>query len=121
MEEQPGVIVKNLAEAQTEAIGQINRQVLFQPATDGNKNLKFAVAMAPPGAKSAVHSHPGDEVALTLSGSATLRVGDREYPVQKGTAVLIRPGVEHSVENSGDEDWVVVSAYCDDCFLLNKG
>jgi len=84
MEEQPGVIVKNLAEAQTEAIGQINRQVLFQPATDGNKNLKFAVAMAPPGAKSAVHSHPGDEVALTLSGSATLRVGDRRlcFPEQ---------------------------------------
>ena len=114
------IIIKDSETIESHDIDGIKRKILFTPTIDGNRHLRFALTEVAPGSVAPLHSHPGDEVALTLSGSATLFVDGQEYEVREGTAVLLPPGVEHSASNTGSENWIVVSAYCDECPLLKK-
>lgn len=95
------------------------QKVLFSPAGRGEGFLKLAVTTGRKGAQSTAHSHPRDEVTLTLRGEAILRAGGAEYHLTEGTAVRLPPGLEHTVEVISDE-WVVVAAYCDECTLCQQ-
>lgn len=93
-----------------------SQKVLFSPAARGEGFIKLSVTTGRKGAKSTAHSHPRDEVTLTLKGEAVLRAGGQEYRMTEGTAVRLPPGLDHTVEVISDE-WVVVAAYCDECML----
>lgn len=93
-----------------------SQKVLFSPAARGEGFLKLTVTTGQRGARSRPHSHPRDEVTLTLKGRAVLRAGGAEYEMVEGTALRLPPGLEHEVEVLSDE-WVVVAAYCDECML----
>ncbi|WP_024587146.1 cupin domain-containing protein [Aliihoeflea sp. 2WW] len=92
------------------------QKVLFSPKERGEGFIKFAVTTGKRGAKSVAHSHPRDEVTLTLKGEAILRANGKEYHLREGSAVRLPPGLDHTVEVVSDE-WVVVAAYCDECSL----
>ena len=92
------------------------QKVLFSPAQRGEGFIKLSVTTGKKGAKSTAHSHPRDEVTLTLKGEAILRAGGEEYHMIEGTAMRLPPGLDHTVEVISDE-WVVVAAYCDECML----
>lgn len=92
------------------------QKVLFSPKERGEGFIKFAVTTGKRGAKSVSHSHPRDEVTLTLKGEAVLRAGGKEYFLREGSAVRLPPGLDHTVEVISDE-WIVVAAYCDECAL----
>ena len=108
--------VVHLDNIAAEALFDFQRQVIFSPAERGEGFIKFAVVRGKKGATSQPHVHPRDEVTLTLEGEAELRVGEDRYRLTPGSAVRIPPGVSHVVEVISDE-WVVVSAYCDECML----
>ena len=55
------------------------QKVLFSPAQRGEGFIKLSVTTGKKGAKSTAHSHPRDEVTLTLKGEAILRAGGEEY------------------------------------------
>lgn len=93
-----------------------SQKVLFSPAARGEGFIKLSVTTGKKGAKSTAHSHPRDEVTLTLKGEAILRADGKEYRMTEGTAVRLPPGLDHTVEVISDE-WVVVAAYCDECML----
>ena len=120
MKIQKTITIKDSKRVEVDDIDGIKRKILFTPTKDGNRHLRFALTEIPPGSVAPPHSHPGDEVALTLNGSATLFVDGQEYEVSEGTAVLLPPGVEHSAKNTGPVNWIVVSAYCDECPLVKK-
>ncbi len=108
--------VKNVASVEPVQLFDFSQQVLFSPAQRGEGFIKFALTTGRKGAKSVAHSHPRDEVTLTLKGRAVLRAGGEEYEMTEGTAVRLPPGLDHEVEVLSDE-WVVIAAYCDECSL----
>ena len=93
-----------------------DQRVLFSPAVRGEGFIKLSVTTGKKGARSTPHSHPRDEVTLTLSGEAVLRANGKKFFMKPGTALRLPPGCMHEVEVLSDE-WTVVAAYCDECQL----
>lgn len=99
-----------------EDLYDFKQKLIFSPARRGEGFIKFAVTTGYKGARSVPHSHPRDEIAMTLKGEAVLRAGGESYPMKEGIAVRLPPGLVHQVEVLSEE-WVVVAAYCDECML----
>ena len=108
--------ITEVASVEPVQLFDFTQKVLFSPAARGEGFIKLSVTTGRKGAKSTAHSHPRDEVTLTLKGEAILRAGGEEYHMTEGTAVRLPPGLDHTVEVNSDE-WVVVAAYCDECML----
>lgn len=108
--------IMEVASVEPVQLYDFSQKVLFSPAARGEGFIKLTVTTGRKGAKSTAHSHPRDEVTLTLKGEAVLRAGGVEYHMTEGTAVRLPPGLDHTVEVLSDE-WVVVAAYCDECSL----
>lgn len=120
MQQTQDPVLRRLDDVVPEDLYGFKRRVFFSPTTVGSKYMKFAIVHGRPGAKSVPHTHPGGEVALTLKGSAHLTANGRRHQLGAGTAVSVPPGVLHPAESVGDEDWVVVTAYCDECPLIRQ-
>lgn len=97
-----------------------SQKVMFSPAARGEGFIRLTVTTGKKGARSMPHSHPRDEVTLTLSGEAVLRANGKEYCMTAGTALRLPPGCIHEVEVLSEE-WTVVAAYCDECMLCRPG
>ena len=108
--------ITQVASVEPVQLYDFSQKVLFSPAARGEGFIKLTVTTGRKGARSTAHSHPRDEVTLTLKGAAILRAGGEEYHMTEGTAVRLPPGLDHTVEVISDE-WVVVAAYCDECSL----
>jgi quercetin dioxygenase-like cupin family protein len=54
-----------------------------------------------PGGHTPKHSHAHEHEAFILEGSGVVLGGDREQPVQPGTAVYIPPNQMHQFRNTG--------------------
>lgn len=111
---QPEVV--DVSSIESEDLYDFKQKLVFSPARRGEGFIKFAVTTGYKGARSVPHSHPRDEIAMTLKGEAVLRAGGKSYPMKEGFAVRLPPGLVHEVEVLSDE-WVVVAAYCDECML----
>jgi quercetin dioxygenase-like cupin family protein len=108
--------VKQLEDIAPVQLFDFSQKVLFSPKERGEGFIKLAVTTGRRGARSVPHSHPRDEVTMTLSGEAVLRSNGREFFMKPGTALRLPPGVVHEVEVLSEE-WVVIAAYCDECQL----
>jgi quercetin dioxygenase-like cupin family protein len=109
---------KTLADLPAEFFGQVFRQVIFSPSTTGNRLQKLAYVDVPPGAVGTAHVHLGEEVVYTLKGTAILTIDGIEHVLEAGTAFLIPPDTPHPARVVGDEHWVAIAAYCDECPVL---
>jgi quercetin dioxygenase-like cupin family protein len=109
---------RDLADLESEFFGGVFRQVIFSPSTTGNDFQKLAYIDVPPGASGTAHVHLGDEVVFTLKGKAILTIDGIEHVLEAGTAFLIPPDVPHPARVIGDENWIAVAAYCDECPVL---
>jgi quercetin dioxygenase-like cupin family protein len=103
-----------------EHFGQIFRQVFFSPQTTGNRFLKMAYIDVPPGARGTPHVHLGEEMVFTIKGKAQFQIDGKDNLVEEGTCFLIPPEIAHPARVVGDENWVAVAAYCDECPVLKK-
>ncbi len=115
-----GIEVVEVASLEPLPLFDFQQRLVFSPAARGEGFIKLAVTTGQRGAKSQAHSHPRDEVTLTLSGEAVLRAAGKSYLLREGTAVRIPPNLDHSVEVISEE-WCVVAAYCDECSLCRRG
>ncbi|MGD9525993.1 MAG: cupin domain-containing protein [Dehalococcoidia bacterium] len=59
------------------------------------RGMSVGLYTLPAGGEDHQHPHVSDEMYLVLRGRATLRVGDRELPVQPGTVVSVDHGEDH--------------------------
>ncbi|MCB8876326.1 cupin domain-containing protein [Acidisoma silvae] len=90
--------------------------VLFDPAKDGIKNV-FVIEIFTPGGATPPNEHSmADEFFYVLSGEGVARCGDQETSLKKGDALLLHPGNEHIVHNTGTK-----KLYCLTVMTPNEG
>lgn len=83
---------------------------LVAPWTLGSKTLWLGVAVLEPGASTRAHAIDGIEaVHVTLEGHGTEVVAGERIETAPGTYVLIPPGAEHQILNTGDGPLKVLS------------
>jgi len=73
----------------------------FEGYRYGNVNVSFFLVDSPPGGGPVLHTHPYEEIFVTLEGEATVTVGDATIEVSAGQVVVAPAGVPHKFVNSG--------------------
>ncbi len=90
--------------------------MLFDPAKDGIKNV-FVVEIFNPGGATPPNTHlDADEFFYVLHGEGVARCGDAETPIKRGDALLLKPGNEHVIRNTGTS-----RLYCLTVMTPNEG
>jgi quercetin dioxygenase-like cupin family protein len=112
--------IRKIEGLKEEQFGEISRLVFFSPETTGNRYLKMAHIDVPPGATGTAHVHLGEELVYTIKGKARITIDGEDYLLEQDTCFLIPPDVEHPARVVGNENWVAVAAYCDECPVLKK-
>ena len=75
--------------------------MLFDGEKDAIDNV-FIVEIFNKGGATPPNEHAGaHEFFYVLHGEGTARCGDHVMPIKKGDALLLRPGNEHVIENTG--------------------
>lgn len=76
---------------------------LFDPVADG-VSFTLVVEIFAPGGSTPPNTHrAAEELFFVLSGSGRAIADGVEMPIGPGDAFVLRPGVEHVVENTGSE------------------
>lgn len=84
---------------------------IVHPSSSPVENQSLAEAIVPGGGSTRPHVHRrSEEIYYILRGTGIVVVDGERAGVESGTAVLIPPGTEHSLENTGDEDLVLLCA-----------
>ena len=73
----------------------------FEGYRYGDVNVSFFLIDSPPGGGPVLHTHPYDEIFVTLECEATFTVGDATIGVSAGQIVVAPAGVPHKFVNSG--------------------
>ena len=76
---------------------------LAGPSWTAARAQSLAEATVPVGGATSAHYHLlTEELYYFTQGSGLLRLGAEEQPVRAGDCVVIAPGVEHKLTNTGD-------------------
>lgn len=76
---------------------------LVGPAWTAARAQSLAEATVPPGAATTAHYHVvTEEIYFFTAGRGVMRLGEEEREVQAGECVVIPPGTEHKLTNTGD-------------------
>ena len=90
--------------------------MLFDPEKDGIRNV-FVVEIFQPGGATPPNTHSdADEFFYVLHGEGVARCGDVETPIKAGDALLLKPGNEHVIRNTGAS-----KLYCLTVMTPNEG
>ena len=90
--------------------------MLFDPAKDGIRNV-FVVEIFKPGGATPPNTHlDADEFFYVLHGEGVARCGEVETPIKAGDALLLKPGNEHVIRNTGAS-----KLYCLTVMTPNEG
>ncbi len=73
----------------------------FEGYRYGGVDVSFFLVDSPPGGGAVLHTHPYEEVFVTLEGQATFTVGEETIEVSAGQIVVAPAGVPHRFVNSG--------------------
>ena len=73
----------------------------FEGHSYGGVDVSFFLVDCPPGGGAVLHTHPYEEVFVTLEGNATFTVGDDTIEVSAGQIVVAPAGVPNRFVNSG--------------------
>jgi quercetin dioxygenase-like cupin family protein len=85
----------------------ITKKVMLD-ARDLPHLTNFSQAVFAPGQVAQKHFHSDMcEVFFVETGKGTIRIGDRDYPLIKGTCVAVEAGESHEIVNNGDRDLVL--------------
>ena len=82
---------------------------LMHPEVHGCHNQSLAEATVRPGGTTRLHKHlRSEEFYHVLSGAGRMTLGKRVFPVAAGSTICIAPGVEHKIENTQDQDLILL-------------
>jgi mannose-6-phosphate isomerase-like protein (cupin superfamily) len=90
--------------------------MLFDPAKDGIRNVFVVEIFNPAGATPPNTHSDADEFFYVLHGEGVARCGDVETPIKRGDSLLLKPGNEHVIRNTG-----VSKLYCLTVMTPNEG
>jgi mannose-6-phosphate isomerase-like protein (cupin superfamily) len=74
----------------------------FEGHRYGDVDVSFFLVDSPPGGGAVLHTHPYQEIFITLEGNATFTVGDDTIEVSAGQIVVAPADVPHKFVNSGN-------------------
>lgn len=78
---------------------------LAHPSWTQARNQSLAEATVPAGGATTAHLHPvAEELYFFTHGTGRMRVGPEERDVAAGDCVVIPPGTEHKLFNTGEEE-----------------
>jgi mannose-6-phosphate isomerase-like protein (cupin superfamily) len=106
------VQVANLHEVEsfTTLDGSTIREVAG-PAWTAARNQSLAEATVPPGMDTHAHYHrTTEEIYFFTAGAGRMRLGEEEREVRSGDCVVIPPGTEHKLWNTGSGPLVLLCA-----------
>ena len=78
--------------------------VKFYPmltAGDGTTNFAMRLFEIEPGGYTPRHQHEWEHEVYVIQGKGAVKQKDKEYPVQKGSFILVKPNEEHQFINKG--------------------
>ena len=105
------MIISKLTELPTGKVSH-NEKISKKQILDNSTHsalTQFAQATFPPGEIAGGHSHSDmTEVFFIQSGSGTIVIDQQSFAIDAGTTITVQPGEEHQLENTGDEDLVVL-------------
>jgi quercetin dioxygenase-like cupin family protein len=81
-------------------VAGVSMKVLISSA-DGAPNFVMRLFHIEAGGYTAYHTHPWEHEVFVLEGRGKVRQGDQEYPLEKGSFVLVPAGEEHNFSNTG--------------------
>lgn len=81
----------------------------FEDASD--LGLQFRKRVLPRGSGIGLHEHHADEIYTVLSGSGTYILDGRVHEVAAGDVMLTRNGSTHAIQQTGEEDLVLLIVY----------
>jgi mannose-6-phosphate isomerase-like protein (cupin superfamily) len=98
---------------------------LAGPAWTPAQNQSLAEATVPVGGATTAHYHrTTEELYYIVSGAGLMRVGEDEQDVRRGDCIVIPPGAEHKLTNTGAEPLVLLCccapAYSDEDTVLTE-
>jgi mannose-6-phosphate isomerase-like protein (cupin superfamily) len=113
------------AEAFTTLDGSTIRE-LAGPVSLPTEKQSLAEARVPPGATTDAHYHrSSEEIYYFTAGRGRMRLGEQESDIVAGDCVVIPPGVEHKLWNTGDGDLALLCccapAYSDADTVITEG
>ena len=73
----------------------------FEGYRYGDVNASFFLVESPPGGGAVLHTHPYEEIFITLEGEATFTVGEATIEAKAGHIVVAPANVPHKFVNSG--------------------
>lgn len=90
--------------------------ILFDPEKDGISNI-YVIEIFSPGGATPVNKHDeATEFFYILSGEGRARSGTAELKLKQGDALLLHPGTDHAIYNTGDK-----KLYCLTVMTPNEG
>ena len=116
---QVGPVVKVGSEMQWHSPAPHDRymSLLFERDITPTTRMAAGVVTLRPGqAQQKLSVHEGEEIYMILQGRGRFVLDDKEYEVEKHTAVYVGPGVKHRAYNTGDEDMLMYFVNCPSCF-----
>jgi mannose-6-phosphate isomerase-like protein (cupin superfamily) len=98
---------------------------LAGPSWTPARNQSLAEATVPVGKATTAHYHrTTEELYYIVSGTGLMRIADEERDVSRGDCIVIPPGTEHKLTNTGDEPLVLLCccapAYSDEDTVLTE-
>lgn len=96
-----------------DAPAPVRRIELQSSAVPGSKYVaKVMRVEIDPNGKLDLHTHPGDEVGVAVSGQLTLSIqGQPDRVVKAGESYIVKAGMPHAAHNAGTQIYVGVANY----------
>ncbi len=86
--------------------------VKISKAKDGIDNISFCIEDMTPGRKMRVHKHlNNDELIFIHKGEGTLTLDEQSIKVKTGAVAFVPRGVWHGLDNTGNENLLMVFQY----------
>jgi quercetin dioxygenase-like cupin family protein len=82
-------------------------------SSKGSHGIALVRGRMAPGGHLPPHTHDVEEALTVLEGTALSQIGDEQFDLRPGDAVLLPAEVTHELTNTGDEDLVFVTAFND--------
>lgn len=96
--------------AMTFPAGRTTR-VVTGPSLLPAKNFTAGYVVIQPKGRIPLHAHSNEEIYIFLKGTAKIKVGTEEEMVDAMSAIYIEPNAEHFLQNTGEDEVVLVFVY----------
>ncbi|MEJ5165551.1 MAG: cupin domain-containing protein [Thermoanaerobaculia bacterium] len=73
---------------------------------DGAPNFALRRIILKEGGCSPHHSHNYEHEIYVLSGKGKAFIEEKEYPLEEGSFILIKPNLKHQIKNTGNREFV---------------